>query len=69
VQLHWVTSGASDVTLSIDSGPVFASYNGGRNDQLVPLACDGKTHLYTFIARSSDGQTALRALKITEHKI
>jgi hypothetical protein len=57
------------VTLSIDTGPAFATYNGGRQDQLVPLACDGKAHTYTFIARSADGQTALRALKITEHKI
>jgi hypothetical protein len=56
------------VTLRIDLEPIFATYGNGANDKLVPLACDGRPHVYTLTARASDGRTASRALRITERK-
>jgi hypothetical protein len=56
------------VTLRIDLEPVFATYRNGANDQLVPLACDGKPHVYTLTARAADGRTATRSLRITQRK-
>ena len=69
MQLHWETAGANTVALSIDTGGVFATYGGGRMSKLVPLACDGKAHTYTFVARASDGTAAIKSIQITEHKI
>jgi hypothetical protein len=55
------------VSLRIDAQPIFATYANGSNNQLVPLACDGKAHTYTITAQA-DGRTATKSLTITEHK-
>jgi hypothetical protein len=57
------------VTLRIDLEPIFATYGNGANDKLVPLACDGKPHIYTLTARAADGRAASRALRITERRL
>jgi hypothetical protein len=69
VALHWETRGATTVILRIDGGPIFATYGGGGNNKLVPLACDGKAHRYTLTARAADGRTAARTLTITERRL
>jgi hypothetical protein len=69
IELHWDTRDAKTVTLSIDSQSAFATYGNGAMDKLVPLACDGKSHTYTLIARTTDGTAAIKSLTITEHKI
>lgn len=66
VELHWETRDADSVTLRIDAEPIFATYGGGSNDKLVPLACDGNAHRYTLTARAADGRTATRSLTLTE---
>jgi len=66
VELRWETRGATTVTLHIDGGPVFATYGDGRNDELLPLACDGKPHSYTLTARAAGGQLTTRTLRLTE---
>jgi hypothetical protein len=69
VELHWTVRDAATVTLRIDAEPVFATYGGGSNDKLVPLACDGNAHRYTLTARAADGRTAKRSLTITERAL
>ena len=69
VRLRWETRDATRVSLRIDAQPIFATYTNGSNDRLVPLACDGKAHTYTFTARANDGRTATKSLTITEHKL
>jgi len=68
VELHWVTRHAKTVTLSINGGPVFASYADGARDELVPLACDGTPQTYALTARGGDGQVVTKSLTIGERQ-
>jgi hypothetical protein len=51
IQLTWSAPGASAVDLAIDGRP-FASYPGGQQSHLEPLACDGNAHTYKLTARA-----------------
>jgi len=56
------------VTLSINGGPVFASYPNGARDELVPLACNGNPQTYAITARARDGETVTKSLTIIERE-
>jgi hypothetical protein len=66
VQVRWETRGTAHVTLSINGGPLFATYPGGVQSQMLPLACDGSTQRYAFTAHATDGSTATKTLTLTE---
>jgi hypothetical protein len=66
VRFAWDTRGAERVSLSINGAGVFATYTNGAHDELEPLACDGTPQVYTFVARSRDGQTVTKKLTLTE---
>ena len=68
VQVRWNTRNTAQVTLSIDGGPLFATYPGGVQNQMLPLACDGSTQRYTFTAHATDGRTATKTLTLTERQ-
>jgi hypothetical protein len=68
VELHWVTQHAKAVTLQINGGPVFASYPGGKSDELVPLACDGNPQTYLLTAHAVNGKTARKSLTVAERE-
>jgi hypothetical protein len=59
IELKWTASLATSVDLSIDGTP-FATYNGGAQDHLGSLACDGKPHTYELTARSGSATTTAR---------
>jgi hypothetical protein len=63
IELKWTASLATSVDLSIDGTP-FATYNGGAQDHLESLACDGKPHTYVLTARSGSA-TATARLVVT----
>jgi hypothetical protein len=69
VELHWVTRGATTVTLQINGGPVFARYSNGKHDELVPLACDGNPQTYLITARAGNGRTATKSVTVNVRKL
>jgi hypothetical protein len=50
IELTWTTSGATNVEMRIDGGPVFARYKNGDHTEMLPLTCDGKAHKYELTA-------------------
>jgi len=50
--------------MHIDGGPAITRYGNGAQDQLLPLACDGKSHTYTLVARNG-AASASKSLTIT----
>jgi hypothetical protein len=63
IELHWTANGADTVELRIDGGDVFATYDNGTRDELVPLTCDGASHTYELVARAG-GATARSSLTV-----
>jgi hypothetical protein len=66
--LKWTASGAKDVALYVDGGPPVAHYQNGARDELIPIACDGKSHTYTLKA-TAPGATATRSITVQTKSI
>jgi hypothetical protein len=67
IELKWTTAGASTVDIFIDGGPRFARYPNGPQDELLPLACDAKTHTYKVIA-TAPGARASKSITVMTKK-
>jgi hypothetical protein len=61
--LKWTATGARDIALSVDGAPPVAHYPNGAQDELVPMACDGKSHSFTLKA-TAPGVTVTRSITV-----
>ncbi len=69
VELRWESKDAETVTLRINGGPVFASYPNGKHNELVPLACDGKSQTYLLTAHAANGDTATKSVTVNARRL
>ncbi len=65
IGVSWSTSNASTVQLSID-GAVFKTYSGSNGSDVVPFACNGRSHTYTLLAQDSSGAHATQTQTVTQ---
>jgi hypothetical protein len=66
IELSWTTSGASKVELRIDNGDPY-QYSNGSHTEMLPLTCDGKSHIYRLTA-TGPGTTASQAITLETKK-
>ena len=67
IELKWTTSGATNVELRIDGGPVFAHYANGAHTEMLPLTCDGGAHTYKLTA-TAGGSTTSSSIRLQTKK-
>jgi hypothetical protein len=66
IELSWTTSGASNVELRIDNGAPY-TYSNGAHTEMLPLKCDGKSHIYELTA-TGPGTSASQSITLQTKK-
>jgi hypothetical protein len=66
IGVSWSTTNASQVILSIDGLVPYKTYSGPSGADTVPFACNGATHTYTIIAKSSTGAQSTQTQTVTQ---
>ncbi len=66
IELSWTTSGASKVELRIDDGDPY-HYSNGSHTEMLPLKCDGKSHVYKLTA-TGPGTSASQSISLQTQK-
>ena len=67
IEMKWTTRGRLERRSLIDGSAEFARYPNGSQDELLPLACDGRSHTYKLVATAADGTTT-KSISVTTKK-